>query len=146
MIRKHGMMLGVALFAFVGGLAVSHYAVTEAQAAQGMNRVFELRTYTANEGKLQALLDRFGGGETDLFEKHGMRGIGYWVPAESPLAENTLVYMLAHESREAARASWQAFGADPDWATMRDASEVDGRLTGNVESIFLNPTDFSPVK
>ena len=146
MIRKHGMILGVALFAFVGGLAASHHAATEAQAAQGMNRVFELRTYTASDGKLQALLDRFGGGETDLFEKHGMRGIGYWVPAESPLAESTLVYMLAHESREAARASWQAFFDDPDWATMRDASEVDGRLTANVVSIFLNPTEFSPVK
>ena len=142
MIRKYRMVLSVALLAFFGGLAVSH-AVTE---AQGMNRVFELRTYTASEGKLQALLDRFGGGETDLFEKHGMRGIGYWVPAESPLAETTLVYMLAHESREAARASWRAFGADPAWATMRDASEVDGRLTANVESIFLNPTDFSPVR
>ena len=111
-----------------------------------MNRVFELRTYTANEGTLQALLDRFGGGETDLFEKHGMRGIGYWVPAESPLSETTLVYMLAHESRDAARASWQAFGADPDWATMRDASQVAGRLVSHVESVFLNPTDFSPVK
>jgi hypothetical protein len=104
----------VTLLAFLGGLAVNHHAVTE---AQGMNRVFELSTYTANEGKLPA-----------------------------PLAENTLVYMLAHENRDAARASWRAFGADPDWATMRDASEADGRLVSNVESIFLNPTDFSPAR
>jgi len=137
------MRLCVALVAFLGGLAVSQQAVG---GAQEMNRVFELRTYTVNEGKLQALLDRFGGGETDLFEKHGMRGIGYWVPTDSPLAENTLVYMLAHESRDAARASWQAFLADPDWATMRDASQVDGRLVSNVESMFLHPTDFSPAK
>lgn len=143
MARKFGMRLCVALAAFLGGLAVSQHAVS---GAQGMNRVFELRTYTVNEGKLQALLDRFGGGETDLFEKHGMHGIGYWVPAESPLAENTLVYMLAHESRDAARASWQAFLADPDWVTMRDASQVDGRLVSNVESMFLNPTDFSPAR
>lgn len=143
MIRKYGVRLCIGLVAFLGGLAANHHAVTE---AQEMNRVFELRTYTVNEGKLEALLDRFGGGETDLFEKHGMRGIGYWVPAESPLAENTLVYMLAHESRDAARASWRAFGADPDWATMRDASQVDGRLVSNVESLFLNPTDFSPAR
>ncbi len=141
--RTYGMRLCVALLAVLGGLAVSHQAVTE---AQGMNRVFELRTYTANEGKMQALLDRFADGETALFEKHGMRGVGYWVAAESPLSENTLVYMLAHESRDAARASWQAFFEDPDWATMRDASQVDGRLVGNVESIFLNPTDFSPTR
>lgn len=146
MIRRHGMMLGVALLAFVVGVAVSQHAVTTAHAVQGMNRVFELRIYTANEGKLQALLDRFGGGETDLFEKHGMRGIGYWVPADSPLVEDTLVYMLAHDSRAAARASWEAFSVDPEWIAMRAASEVDGRLTGNVESMFLNPTDFSPVK
>lgn len=143
MARKFGMRLCVALAAFLGGLAVSQHAVS---GAQETNRVFELRTYTVNEGKLQALLDRFGGGETDLFEKHGMHGIGYWVPAESPLAENTLVYMLAHESRDAARASWQAFLADPDWVTMRDASQVDGRLVSNVESMFLNPTDFSPAR
>jgi hypothetical protein len=112
----------------------------------GASRVFELRTYTAAEGKLQALLDRFGGGETALFEKHGMRGIGYWVPTDEPLAGTTLVYMLAHESRDAAAASWQAFGADPEWAAMRDASQVDGRLVSNVESIFLDPTDFSPAR
>ena len=143
MIRKYAMTICAALFAFLGGLAVNHDAVTE---AQGMNRVFELRTYTTNEGALQGLLDRFGGGETDLFEKHGMHGIGYWVPAESPLSENTLVYMLAHESRDAARASWRAFGADPDWASMRDASQVNGRLVSNVESMFLSSTDFSPVQ
>ena len=74
-----------------------------------------------------------------------MKGVA-WVLAESPVAEHTLVYMLAHESRDAARASWQAFGADPDWATIRDASQIDGRLVSHVESMFLNPTDFSPVK
>ena len=141
--HKHAMTVGVAFVAFLGGLAISQQTVTE---AQGMDRVFELRTYTVHEGRLQALLDRFGGGETDLFEKHGMRGIGYWVPSEAPLAGNSLVYMLAHESRDAARASWQAFGADPDWATMRDASRIDGPIVSNVESMFLNPTDFSPAR
>lgn len=143
MVRAYGVRLCVVLLAFLGGLAVNQRAVIE---AQGMNRVFELRTYTASEGKFQALVDRFAGGETALFEKHGMRGIGYWVAAESPLAGNTLVYMLAHESRDAARASWQAFGANPVWLAMRDASQVDGRLVSKVESVFLNPTDFSPIK
>ena len=143
MIRKYGMMVCVALFAFLGGLAVNHHAGTE---AQGMNRVFELRTYTTNESKLRNLLARFGGGEIDIFHKHGMTSIGYWVPDDPELSKNTMVYMLAHESRDAARASWQAFGADPDWATMRAVSQVDGRLVSHVESVFLNPTDFSPVK
>ena len=80
MIRKYVLTVCVALFAFFFGLAMEREPVMD---AQGMARVFELRTYTTNEGKLQALLNRFGGGETDLFEKHGMRGIGYWVPTES---------------------------------------------------------------
>ena len=140
MTSRYGVTVCVAILSFVGGLAVNHAAIE----AQGMNQVFELRTYTAAEGKMQALLDRFGGGETDLFEKHGMRGVGYWVPDEAPLSQNTLVYMLAHESRDAARASWEAFLTDPYWVIMLDASRVDGWLVSNVESMFLRATDFSP--
>ena len=141
MTGKYGVTVCVAALSFVGGLAVNHHAAIE---AQGVNRVFELRTYTAADGKMQALLDRFGGGETDLFEKHGMRGVGYWVPDEAPLSENTLVYMLEHESRDTAGESWKSFLDDPDWVTMLDASRVDGWLVSNVESMFLRPTDFSP--
>lgn len=134
MAREYGMTVCVAVLSFVGGLAVNHHGAIE---AQGKNLAFELRTYTAADGKMQALLDRFGGGETDLFEKHGMRGVGYWVPDEAPLSENTLIYMLAHESRDAAGASWRAFLEDPDWVTMLDASRVDGWLVSNVSGVRL---------
>ena len=70
-----------------------------------------------------------------------MHGVGYWVPADAPGSDNTLVYILEHESREATSASWQALGRDPDWVSLRQAS---GRLVTNVESLFLVPTDFSP--
>ena len=140
MVRKSGMLMFVAVGAFLADRSLNPKAEAEAQA---MNHVFELRTYTADDGALQGLLDRFGGGETDLFEKHGMRGVGYWVSADAPASENTLVYILQHDSREAAQASWQAFGSDPDWRSMREAS---GRLVNNVESVFLVPTDFSPAK
>ena len=140
MVRKSGVLMCVAVGAFLAGLFASPNKAAEAQA---VNRVFELRTYTTIEGELESLLERFGGGETELFEKLGMRGVGFWVPADPPLSENTLVYILAHESRDAARASWQAFGADPDWVAMRQAS---GRLVDNVESLFLTPTDFSPAR
>ncbi len=133
--------------ASVGSASVgSAPSVSEIAGAQGMDRVFELRTYTVAEGRLPALLARFGGGETDLFEKHGMQGVGYWVPDEPPLSENTLVYMLAHDSREAAEASWQGFRDDPEWIEMWDASRADGPIVTNVESLFLNPTEFSPVR
>lgn len=138
--RENGALVAVAVGAFLAGMFVNPYRAAEAQA---MNHVYELRTYTTLEGQLPALLERFGGGETDLFEKHGMSGVGYWVPVDEPDSENTLVYMLAHESREAAAASWRAFGGDPEWTAMREAS---GRLVSNVVSVFLSPTDFSPAR
>jgi hypothetical protein len=110
------------------------------------SRVYELRTYTTADGRLDALLARFAGGEVDLFHKHGIESVGYWVPDEAPAAENTLVYMVAHASREAAAASWQAFRDDPAWQTMWAESRTDGPIVTNVESIFLNPADFSPIQ
>src|SRR6266498_318485 len=86
------------------------------------NRVFEMRTYTTNEGKLDALLARFRDHTTRLFEKHGMTNIGYWVPKDEPLSKNTLVYILAYPSREAAKKSWDAFRSDPDWQKVQKES------------------------
>lgn len=112
------------------------------------DRVFELRTYTAAPGKLDALKARFRDHTVKLFEKHGITNIAYWVPADAPQKDNTLIYVVAHSSREAAKTSWAAFGADPDWVKARTDSEKDGRLTiqGGVTSVFLDPTDFSAIK
>ncbi len=142
MARKSGVLMCVAVGAFFAGLLASPNQVAQAQ-AQAMDHVFELRTYTTEEGQLPMLLARFGGGETALFEKHGMTGVGYWVPVDEPESQNTLVYLLAHESREAAAASWRAFGGDPEWRTMREAQPV--TLT-NLVSVFMSPTDFSPAR
>ncbi len=138
--RKYGALVAVAVGAFLAGMFVNPYRAAEAQA---MNHIFELRTYTTDEGELPALLERFGGGETALFEKHGMSGVGYWVPVDEPDSQNTLVYMLAHESREAAAASWRAFGGDAEWRAMREAQPVS---LSNVASVFMSPTDFSPAR
>jgi len=113
--------------------------------AQG-RKVFELRTYTAPEGKLDDLLARFRNDTTRIFEKHGMHNIGYWVPADSPASANTLIYILAHDSRDAATKSWAAFREDPEWLAVRDRSQANGPLTTNVQSVFLESTDFSPMK
>jgi hypothetical protein len=112
------------------------------------DRVFELRTYTTPPGKLDALKARFRDHTVKLFEKHGMTNIGYWVPQDAPQKDNTLTYILAHSSREAAAKSWAAFRSDPDWVKARTESEKDGPLTiqGGVTSVFLDPTDFSAIK
>jgi hypothetical protein len=107
------------------------------------NRVFEMRTYYTHEGKLPALLARFRDHTVKLFEKHGMTNVGYWVPKEKP---NTLVYILAHKSEAAAKASFDAFRKDPDWVKARDASEAAGKIVVKVESVFMDPTDFSKMK
>jgi hypothetical protein len=108
--------------------------------------VYEMRTYTATEGNFEALNARFRNHTLKLFEKHGMKNVGYWTPMEGPTAGTTLIYILEHASRDAARASWAAFSKDPDWQKARAASEVNGRIIAKLESVFLTATDYSPIK
>jgi len=114
--------------------------------AQSSGPVYELRTYTAIEGRLPALLARFRDHTVQLFEKHGIENVGYWVPADPPRSGNTLYYMLRHKSREAATASWAAFRKDPAWQKAQKESEAGGKIVDKVESVFLTPTDFSKLK
>ncbi len=112
--------------------------------AEEKNRVFEIRTYYANEGKLDALLARFRDHTVALFKKHGMTNVGYWVPSDNK--ENKLVYMLAFPSREARNKAFKAFSADPDWQKAYKDSTKDGRLVKKIENDFLAGTDFSKIK
>lgn len=119
----------------------------EAAKAKGSQRVFELRTYPAMEGKLGALDARFRDHTVALFKKHAITDLRYFHPTDADKgAANTLIYFLAHPSREAASASFKAFREDADWVKARTVSEKDGKLTAKVESMFLKPVDFSPVK
>ena len=142
MLRKIAATSGTVAIAFAAGVAFQSQTEVQAQS----QHVYELRTYTTAEGRLPALLERFGGGEIDLFVKHGMSSLGYFVPDDEELSKNTMVYMVAHGSRESAAASWSAFGADPEWQTMRAESVADGAIVTNVQNMFLNPTSFSPAQ
>jgi hypothetical protein len=106
--------------------------------------MFELRTYYAAPGKLEALLTRFRNHTGKLFEKHGMVNVGYWIPQDNP--QNKLIYILRHASPEARIASWTAFGNDPQWQAVVSESEKSGRLTLKVESILMDATDFSAIR
>jgi hypothetical protein len=114
--------------------------------AANQNRVYELRTYTTHPGKLDALNARFRDHTVKLFDKHGMKSIGYWVPQDDPLKKNTLIYVISHESRDAAKKSWDAFRNDPVWIAAREASEKDGKIVEKVDSVFMDPTDYSALK
>ena len=110
-------------------------------------RFFELRTYTTAPGKLVALNNRFREHTNGLFKKHGMTIVGFWTPADEPRSKDTLIYILAYPDREAREKSWKEFQADPDWVKARDESEKDGPLLAHPpESVYMNPTDYSPIK
>ena len=126
------------------GLGVAARAAKEDKKVDG--RVFELRTYHAAPGKMEALHARFRDHTCKLFRKHGMTIVGFWSPAKPAEAEKTLVYLLAFPSKEAADKSWGAFRDDPEWKAAKEASEKDGKLVEKVEQLFLNPTDYSPLK
>lgn len=106
---------------------------------------YELRIYVSHPGKLTALNARFREHTLKLFEKHGMQNVAYWTPLDAPGSETTLIYIVRHQSRDAARESWRAFGGDPDWQAARTASERDGPLLAErPQAIFLQTTDYSP--
>jgi len=109
-------------------------------------RLFELRTYTANEGKLDALNARFRDHTVKLFEKHGMTNVGYWTP-EGERSKDTLIYILAFPDKEARNKAFKEFGADPEWKKAQTESEANGKLLVKpTDSVFLTPTDYSPMK
>ena len=110
------------------------------------NRVFEIRTYTAEPGKLEALHARFRDHTVDIFKKHGMTSVGYFAPTDEPLSKNTLIYVLAFPNREAAKKSWDEFRNNPAWQKVQKESEASGKLVTKVESVFADPTDYSPLK
>ncbi len=116
---------------------------TPAQPAIGL---YELRIYTAAEGKSDALDSRFRDHTIGLFNKHGMKPIGFWhvaTPAGQP-KDARLFYLMGYKDRAARDASWRAFAQDPEWQKVYADSQKDGSLTSNIENIFLNATDYSP--
>ena len=115
--------------------------------AQAADRVFEMRTYTCNEGKLEALKTRFRDHTIQIFKKHGMESIGYWVPVDPEKSKTTLIYIIAHPSLEEAKKHWKEFGADPEWKKVAADSEKDGKILSRApESVYMTPADFSMIK
>jgi hypothetical protein len=141
-IGEIAMPINTFAFGLILLAAVAAAAHAEPAAKSKDERVFEMRTYYAAEGKLDALHARFRDHTTKLFEKHGMTNFGYWTPIDNK--DNKLIYVLAYESDAAREKAWQVFAADPAWKQAQQASETNGRLVAKVESVFLRATDYSP--
>jgi hypothetical protein len=135
MTRKSLFSISFALLIFAGGYWSGM--------SQTHNRVFELRTYTTNEGKLPDLQKRFREHTVDIFKRHGMTSVGYFTPQDKP---NTLIYILAFPSKEAATKSWADFRNDPEWKKVSADSELNGKIVTHVDSVFMDPTDYSAIK
>jgi hypothetical protein len=136
------------LIAIGAALAVGYwFGRTTTAAAAGTNgKVFEIRTYTAEPGKLDALHSRFRDHTLQIFKNHGMHSVAYFAPTDEPMSKNTLTYILSFPSRDAAKKSWEAFRADPEWQKVSKESEVNGKLVTKVDSVFAEATDYSPMK
>jgi len=115
-----------------------------ANSAQATTGVYELRVYHAAPGKLPDLLARFRDHTIKIFDRHGIKSVAYWTPLDEPEKSNTLIYILQHPSREAATANWKSFQDDPEWKSVKEKSEANGKLVDKVDSTFLALTDFSP--
>jgi hypothetical protein len=129
-----------------GGLLVLGMTAVSQSHAQSPNHVYELRMYHTNEGKLDALVARFRDHTVDIFNRHNMKSVGYFVPQDAPDSKNLLIYVLEHPNRQEADKNWAAFNADPEWQKVRAASEANGAIVSKIDRYFMNPTDFSALK
>lgn len=134
---------GISLLSLVIGVGAGIFVTSSAQDG---GKVFELRIYKSTPGNLDNLNARFRDHTMSLFEKHGMENIGYWTPTSEEERDDTLVYIIAHDSREAADASWSAFGQDPAWQEVAEASNANGQILAGIERKFMVATDFSPMQ
>ena len=134
--------LSIAIISVIVGVSAGIFFATSAQ----NQKVFELRTYQATPGNLDNLHARFRDHTMRIFRKHGMEIVGFWSPTSEEEKDDKLVYLLAHDSQEAANASWQAFGADPEWNRVAEESNRNGQILAGVERKFMIATDYSPMK
>lgn len=139
-------VLVVAMLAFAAGSFVTSRLQAPASVSADSNRVYELRVYHANPGKLGDIVKRFKDDTRPEFDKHGITSVGYWTPQDAPAKDNTLIYIVSHPSREAATKNWKEFGGSPEWKAIVARTEANGKLIDHIDSTFMDPTDYSKLK
>jgi hypothetical protein len=142
---KGWKVCGIALVSFAAGSLITARLAYLNQVRADSNRVFELRVYHVVPGKVAALESRFRDTASKLLAKHDLKAVGYWVPDDAPASDNTFIYILAHPSREEAKRNWEAMFADPGFKEMMKSEQAD-KMVEKVDSTYMHPTDFSPMK
>ncbi len=144
MTRQAVRLAVTAVLSFAAGSLVLSSLVCAQGARAASDRVFELRVYHALPGRLQRLQSNFREHNIRFLKKHGIASIGYWTPQDPPASENTLIFLVAHDSREAAAKNWKELREDLEWQKLAKASLADGEIVEKIDSTFLVPTDYSP--
>ena len=140
-VKRRTLLQAIPAAAFI---PTSLWAAAQANNGNSPSGVFELRVYHAVPGRLADLEARFRDHTIKIFERHGMKSVAYWTPLDEPEKSNTLICILQHPSREAATANWKSFQDDPEWKSVKDKSEANGKLVEKVDSTYLALTEFSP--
>ena len=107
--------------------------------------IYELRVYQPVAGQMPKLLARFRDNTLPIWEKHGIRPIGFWTTLIG-VSSNALTYILQWESLADRELKWTAFQNDPIWHQARDDSERDGPIVMSINNQILTPTAFSSLK
>jgi len=107
--------------------------------------LYELRIYHCMPGRLPALNKRFESTTLKLWEKHGIRQVGFWTVAIGG-SNHDLYYLLEWENLAEREQRWNAFMSDPDWIAKRAESEKDGPIVQYLENRILSPTSFSKLR
>jgi hypothetical protein len=140
-------LISCTLLSFAAGSLLTARLMHLNQVKADSNRVFELRVYHTVPGKATALQAEFRDKVTKLFARHDLKAVGYWAPEDAPVADNTFVYILAHPSRDEAKKHWDAFRGDPEFQEMMKSQQTpETKIVDKVDSTYMDPTDFSPMK
>jgi hypothetical protein len=137
-------MLNTYRFVVAVKLLISMLIIATSMQASSAQKVYEMRTYHSNEGKLAELQTRFREHTHSIFERLDMKVVAYWIPTKEPKSTNTLIYILEHDSEQDAKQKWQTFIADPTWVKAYQASIKNGALVDSIDVVFMQTTDFSP--
>ena len=144
-LAKLGGIKAWALLSFIGGVAVT-LGFSNIGGSKNSQHVYELRMYHVNEGKMDALIARFGDHTDAIFRRHNMKSIGFWHPEDATSSRNLFVYILEHPSRKEADENWAAFQADPEWQKVKAESEANGPLVDHIDRYFMDQTTYSALK
>ncbi|MEX1011590.1 MAG: NIPSNAP family protein [Balneolaceae bacterium] len=134
-------ILGVLLLSLLAGWTPG----TAESEPQVEEPVYQMRIYTAHEGKFEDLKTRFRDHTIRIFEKHGIESIGYWIPQPPAGDGNTLICIVSYENQAATETSWEAFVNDPEWQQVYEESNADGPIVRQAETFYMNSADFSPL-